>query len=148
LSAAAGWFVGSVQGQGRATDSAQARAADLESQVLELQQQLDAATSGPSPAATPTSTPTPIPTPMPTPNPTPEPDPVGPQPGETVAITIEHVVSDRETLWSIASAYLGSGPRFVEILAVNPGLKPKNLQEGQVILVPIEGSLLSSGGGE
>lgn len=143
LAAAAGWFVGSIQGQDQAKGSAQGRINDLQTQVTSLEQRLRAAT-----VPTPAPTESPQPTPSPEPTPTTSPSPPGPQPGETVTVTIEHVLRPGETLWSLASTYLGSGERFIEIEKANPGIDPSGLQEGQVVVIPIKGDLSSSGEGE
>lgn len=139
LAAAAGWFVGSLQGQDQAKNSAQERIDDLQAQVSTLEQQvLD--------AGQPTPTPTigTEPTPSPEPAPTITPSPPGPQPGDTVTVTVEHVLEPGETLWSLASTYLGAGDLYTEIEKANPGIDPSNLQEGRVIIIPIQGNLMSS----
>lgn len=145
LAAAAGWFVGSMQGQDQAKGSAQGRIDDLQAQISSLEQQLLAAVQ-PTPAPTPSPEPTPAPTPSPAPTPTPS--PAGPQPGEAVAITIEHVLGPGDTLWSLASLYLGAGERFTEIEKANPGIDPASLQDGQVIIIPIQATLAESNGGQ
>jgi nucleoid-associated protein YgaU len=48
-----------------------------------------------------------------------------------------HVVQPGETLWSIADHYLGSGPRFTEIVEANPGMtRDSALKAGQKIAIP------------
>lgn len=139
LAAAAGWFVGSLQGQDQAKNSAQARIDGLQAQVSSLEQQLlDASQPTPAP------TPSPEPTTSPEPTPTASPSPPGPQPGDTVTVTVEHVLRPGETLWSLASAYLGSGALYTRIEKANPGIDPSSLQDGQVIIIPIQGNLSSS----
>lgn len=142
IAAAAGWFVGSLQGQDQAKNSAQERIDDLQAQVSSLEQQLlDAGQPTPEPTTGPE------PTPSPEPGPTVAPSPPGPQPGDTVTVTVEHVLSPGETLWSLASDYLGAGELYTEIEKVNPGIDPSSLQDGQVIIIPIQGNLTSSDGG-
>jgi len=47
-----------------------------------------------------------------------------------------YTIRKKDTLWSIATRYLGSGKRWPEIVAVNPGLDPKKLRIGQTIKIP------------
>lgn len=140
IAAAAGWFVGSIQGQDQASQSAQARISDLQAEVGSLEDQLASALAAP-PAPDPIAEPTPDPTPEPTPSP-PAP-PTGPQPGDAVLVTVEHVLAPGETLWTLASRYLGSGERFTEIVEANPGIDAENLQAGQVIVIPVSATLVS-----
>ena len=49
--------------------------------------------------------------------------------------TVVHVVRSGETLSGIAKKYLGKASRFNELLALNPGLKPKDLRPGDKIVV-------------
>lgn len=143
LAAAAGWFVGSLQGQDQANNSAQERIDDLQTQVSSLEQQLlDVGQPTPTPTLSPGLTPSPEPAPTPS-----ELVP-GPQPGDTVTVTIEHVLAPGETLWSLASAYLGAGEMYTEIEKANPGIDPLVLQDGQVIIIPIQGNLTASDEGE
>lgn len=148
LAAAAGWFVGSAQGQDQARQAAQGRIADLESTLVDVQAERDAAMN--ALAAQPTETDNdPTPTPEPSTEPAAPPAPAGPQPGDEVSVTIEHVFAGNETLWGLAETYLGSGERYVEIMSANPGLDPNNLVPGQVLLIEIRGILAdSSTGGE
>jgi proteasome lid subunit RPN8/RPN11/type II secretory pathway pseudopilin PulG len=145
LAAAAGWFVGSVQGQEQASRSAQGQIDGLQGEVLSLQDQLAAAMA---PTSEPTSEPTPEPSPEPTPTPEPSasPEPVGPVPGDSVSVTIQHVLAPGETLWEVATKYLGAGERYTEIVEANPGIDPENLQTGEVIVVPLVATLSTSGG--
>ncbi|MCP4376324.1 MAG: LysM peptidoglycan-binding domain-containing protein [bacterium] len=57
---------------------------------------------------------------------------VAPGPAGTTSYTIKK----KDTLWSIAATHLGSGQRYREILAANPGLDAKKLRVGQVIKLP------------
>ena len=43
-----------------------------------------------------------------------------------------------DTLESIADRHLGSRTRWPDIVALNPGLNPKRLMEGQVISIPLK----------
>ena len=137
IAAASGWLVGSLQGQDQASRSAQTRIDDLQAQVGSLEDQLTAALAIPAPE---TST---EPTPEPTPTPAPTPSPAGPQPGDAVQVTVEHVLAPGETLWTLASRYLGSGELYVQIVDANPGINPENLQAGQVIVIPVSATLVS-----
>jgi proteasome lid subunit RPN8/RPN11 len=141
LAAAAGWFVGSLQGQDQAARSAQGQIDGLRQEILVLQDQLAAASL---PTAAPTAEPTPEPTP--TPEPSAAPTPAGPAPGDAVSVTIEHVLAPDETLWEVAVKYLGSGDRYTEIVDANPGIDPENLQPGETIVVPLVATLTTSGG--
>ena len=47
-----------------------------------------------------------------------------------------YVVQAGDTLFSIAKALLGDGARWPEIVKLNPGLNPENLQPGQAIKLP------------
>jgi nucleoid-associated protein YgaU len=49
-----------------------------------------------------------------------------------------YTVQKGDTLWGIAAKTLGSGRRWKDIVAVNPGLDPQKLQIGQVLLIPAE----------
>lgn len=141
LAAAAGWFVGSLQGQDQAARSAQGQIDGLRQEVLALQDQLAAASF---PVPEPTTEPTPVPSP--TPEPSASPGPVGPAPGDSVSVTIEHMLTPNETLWEVAATYLGTGERYTDIVEANPGIDPENLQAGDVIVVPLVATLNSSGG--
>jgi nucleoid-associated protein YgaU len=47
------------------------------------------------------------------------------------------VVQPGETLWSLADHYLGSGSRWTEIVAANPGMtRDAALKAGQRIAIP------------
>ncbi len=46
-------------------------------------------------------------------------------------------VEQGDTLWSLADRFLGSGSRYKEILAANPGMS-KDLRAGQKISIPAE----------
>jgi proteasome lid subunit RPN8/RPN11 len=131
VSLAAGWFVGSVQGQEQGRMAAQPRIDDLSAQVAALQQEMDNAT------------PSPVPAPDPTPNPTPSPT-VGPSPGDVVTVDVSHVLRPGETMWSLATVYLGSGAAYPIIEAANPNLDPRNLQPGMVVTIPVTGALVDT----
>jgi len=47
-----------------------------------------------------------------------------------------YTIKKKDTLWSIATRYLGGGKRWPEIVAANPGLDPKKLRIGQTIKIP------------
>ncbi len=49
-----------------------------------------------------------------------------------------HTIQPRDTLYSLAQRYLGSGKRWQEIQAMNPGLDPKKLPVGKEILIPAQ----------
>jgi len=57
--------------------------------------------------------------------------PVAPPAGGTT-----YIIKKKDTLWSIATKYLGNGQRYREILAANPGLDAKKLAVGQTIKIP------------
>ena len=59
------------------------------------------------------------------------PVPVVPPAGGTT-----YTIKKKDTLWSIAAKYLGSGKRWPEIVSANPGLDPKKLGIGQTIKIP------------
>lgn len=139
LSLAAGWFVGTLQGQEQGRTSAQPRIDELTAEVDALRQALDNV-----PAPSPVPEPTPEPTPAPTPSPTPSPQPPSPSAGDIVTIDIEHVLQPGETMWSLASRYLGSGVLYPLIEAANPGLDPANLQPGSIVLIPVTGALVAT----
>ncbi len=48
----------------------------------------------------------------------------------------KYVVQTGDTLFAIAKALLGDGTRWPEIVKLNPGLTPENLQPGQAIRLP------------
>lgn len=50
----------------------------------------------------------------------------------------QYVIRRKDTLWSIAQKHLGSGRRYTEILAANPGLEAAKLRIGQRINIPAE----------
>jgi cell wall-associated NlpC family hydrolase len=69
--------------------------------------------------------------------PAPGPTPPGPAPMPTFR---RHTVLRGETLWGIAAAMLGSGQRWPELVALNPGVVPANphlLRAGVTIRVPL-----------
>ena len=47
-----------------------------------------------------------------------------------------YVVKQNESLWRIAENQLGSGPRYREIEALNPGIEGRSIQPGQTIFLP------------
>jgi len=47
-----------------------------------------------------------------------------------------YVVRDRDTLWSIAHRHYGSGQRWKDIVAANPGLTPEKMRVGMAIVLP------------
>jgi cell wall-associated NlpC family hydrolase len=53
---------------------------------------------------------------------------------------ISHVVKAGDTLWALASRYLGSGTRWQEIQALNGGIDPKKLRIGMALKIPERGS--------
>jgi nucleoid-associated protein YgaU len=60
-----------------------------------------------------------------------------PAPAKPVAAAGEYVIKDGDNLWKIAADQLGSGVRYKEILAVNPGLDEKKaLAVGSKIKLP------------
>ena len=61
-----------------------------------------------------------------------------PQPKPTAEPVRTYTIRKSDTLWSIAKRRLGSGRRWKEIVAVNPGLDPTKLQPGQTIKLPPE----------
>lgn len=69
-------------------------------------------------------------------------DPVSPPPPGLPTVT----VGPGERLWGIAERALGAGERWQEIVALNPGLEPKKLREGQVLKLPA-GARTNAGGG-
>ena len=71
------------------------------------------------PAYTP---PAPAPTPAPVPPPAPR--------------ALTHTIRKGDTLWAISTRYLGSGRRWKEIVALNPGLDPSKLPIGKEITIP------------
>jgi LysM repeat protein len=73
--------------------------------------------------------PTPTPTPAPTPTPTPTPAPTECPPGSTITI---YYIQKGDTLFKLAQKY---NTTVDAILALNPGIDPKNLQVGQRIKI-------------
>lgn len=60
-----------------------------------------------------------------------------PAPAKPVVAAGEYVIKDGDNLWKIAADQLGSGIRYKEILAVNPGLDEKKaLTVGSKIKLP------------
>ncbi len=47
-----------------------------------------------------------------------------------------HVITRGDTLWALSDRYLGSGRRWSEIAAANPGLEASSLHVGQTIVIP------------
>ena len=47
-----------------------------------------------------------------------------------------HTVARGETLWRIAQARLGSGHRWRDLAAANPGVDPHRLAVGQTLVLP------------
>ena len=67
---------------------------------------------------------------------TPAPAPVKPAPAPTEGYFEHTIKSSADTLWALASRYLGSGTRWTEIQKLNGGIDPKKLRIGQVIKIP------------
>jgi LysM repeat protein len=53
--------------------------------------------------------------------------------------TITHTIKKGDTLWALASRYLGNGQRWPEIQALNSGVDPKKLRIGMTIKIKKEG---------
>jgi 5'-nucleotidase / UDP-sugar diphosphatase len=47
-----------------------------------------------------------------------------------------YTVQKNDTLWKIAERHYGSGQRWQDIAAANPGVNPKKLAVGQVLTLP------------
>ena len=47
-----------------------------------------------------------------------------------------HTFVRGDTLWSLATKYLGDGKRWSEIVPLNPGLEPNKLTPGKTIKIP------------
>lgn len=124
------WFIGNVQGGDQArTDAAQ--------EITRIQGQLA------SSLAQPMSTDVPAPAvPSASPSRPGSPLPVA-SPGQTLAVLVPVPVRQGDTWWGISARLLGSGSRFKELQAVNPGVA---LRPGGEILVPVDA--IVSGGGE
>lgn len=59
-------------------------------------------------------------------------------PSQQVSSTVDHVVGDGDELWSLAEIHLGSGDRWREITAVNPGISAaSDLIPGSVLKIPV-----------
>jgi len=88
--------------------------------------------------------PPPAPAPMPTPvirstpAPTPLPPTVVSEPGPAPApeATRFHTVQNGDTLWKIATKVYGSGQRWRDIAAANPGLDTNKMKVGQTLVIP------------
>lgn len=127
------WFVGVTQGQDTAGKAGQEEVSALSGQVADLEAQLAQATESlqtQSPQAA-----------SPSPEPSVAPANGGPETGDPVRITITHLVRPGESWWSIAQRYLGSGRRYPELRAVNPG--QQGLYSGDAIIVPLSGSYVA-----
>lgn len=72
------------------------------------------------------------------------PDSVAPPRGTAGAT--RHKIAEDETLWAIAEKYLGSGARWPEIKAANPGLNEGRLLVGKEITIPAGTAASSSAG--
>jgi len=66
------------------------------------------------------------------------PQPPASQPVRAKSKPRDYVVQKNDTLWSIAKKQLGSGKRWREIVAMNPGLVPAKLMPNTVIRLPAE----------
>jgi nucleoid-associated protein YgaU len=59
-----------------------------------------------------------------------------PPPAESPERPRVYVVEKGDTLWAIAKQFLGSGNRWRELVAANPGLEPEKLSIGREIIIP------------
>ena len=41
-----------------------------------------------------------------------------------------------DTLWSLASRYYSNGQRWRDIAAANPGINPRRMRVGQIVVIP------------
>lgn len=57
-------------------------------------------------------------------------------PGNKSADETIHTIIKGETLWGLAVQYLGNGSRWPEIVRLNPGMNPDNLQIGMAVKIP------------
>lgn len=69
--------------------------------------------------------------------------PTPPAPPEPTPQVQRHVVRKGDKLWKIAERYLGSGTRWKQIVAANPGLRPNRLRVGDALVIPGVGSARS-----
>jgi len=71
-----------------------------------------------------------------TPDPEPEQNSVSQQPKLLPPEFFEHVVSDKQTMQSIAEQYFGSGDKWSIIARANPFVDPQKLKTGMTIRIP------------
>jgi 5'-nucleotidase / UDP-sugar diphosphatase len=57
--------------------------------------------------------------------------PVAPPPAQAT-----YTIQKNDSLWKIAEQHYGSGQRWPDIVAANPGLEPKKLPVGKTIVLP------------
>lgn len=160
LAGVIGWFVGSVTGQDAAREEARSQLTDLRDEVASLQEQRDAintletedTSNGAQLEVQPVEESEVVPE-VPqepveefevAPEALPEPTV---QPGDEVLVLATHTFRRGETVWGLAASYLGSGERYREILAVNPGLNPRRIQIGDPIRIPLVAEFQSAGQG-
>ncbi len=57
--------------------------------------------------------------------------PIAPPPAQAT-----YTIQKNDSLWKIAERHYGSGQRWTDIVAANPGLEPKKLPVGKTIVLP------------
>lgn len=134
------WFLGSVQGQDSGQRSANAALASAQSEMDDLQARLLAAQESQDELSRQLAQ---QPAPVPSTTEPSEPSITGLTVGESAAFTIEYTVSSGDSLWSIAQRFLGRGDQYRRILRANPDVRTTGLEPGQVVVVPVRGTLTS-----
>ena len=64
--------------------------------------------------------------------------PPAPGPDARPPKAILHRITSQDTLYSLARQHLGDAKRWPEIVKANPGLDPRKLKVGQVIVIPVK----------
>jgi 5'-nucleotidase/UDP-sugar diphosphatase len=63
-------------------------------------------------------------------------EPVAPEPVYAPVAQATYTIQKNDTLWKVAEQHYGSGQRWTDIAAANPGVNPKKLSVGQTITLP------------
>ena len=133
---AAGWFIGSIQGRETERVTAQQKeqiAKDREASLLadlQVAQQVPA-----SPAPQPSTAPGPAESTAPA---------QGLVPGDSAVFLTSYEVRGGDSWWGLAGRFLGAGIRYRELIDANPTVAAGGLVRGQVIVIPLTGTVLGT----
>ena len=138
LSGGVGWFVGSVQGRDSERSSSNVVIADIQSQLSQTELELFTAQDQLANVPEPVEPPPVVPEIKPTPSETVL------TPGSRAKVDVDYQVRSGDSLWLIAQRFLGDGEAYPKLLKWNPKVKETGLVPGNVIVLRVPATIVSS----